>query len=107
MTLTHPIGDKSLLKVSKQSLLANGNFKITFREEETESFFPNLVAVPCTDYSLTVAVGEVGKKHNQHKFTKYFPLKLYKKGGRGTAASEDVTVDFEIINDTQIIKETV
>ena len=74
--------------------MTNGNVEILFKEDNYNSFFPNLVALPCTDYSLTVSVSEVGKMNNHHKFTKYLPLKLYKKAGRGAATSDEVTVDF-------------
>lgn len=66
-----------------------------------------MVVLPCTDYSLTVSVSEVGKKHNHHKFTKYLPFKLYKKGGRSTATSDEVTVDFEIISEGRAMQEVV
>lgn len=50
-------------------------FKIQLNENETDSFFPNMILVPLTDYHLTVNIAEIGNKNNRAKFTKYLSFR--------------------------------
>jgi len=88
-----------VLRLSKKANLVRNHFRINFNENEENSFFPNIVAVPCTDYTLTVNISEVGKKKNHIKFTKYLPLKKINQSGKISAASEEVILEVEVVAD--------
>lgn len=68
-------------------------FSITFSEKEENSYFPNIVALPLTDFLLTVSAAELGKEGSHAKFTKYLSLRNVKDKQFVKVQSEDVWFD--------------
>lgn len=75
---SHPINDRAFLKITKKAYLCRNQFTVSFDEKEQNSYFPNVVALPLTDFQVNVSVLEFGKPANRTKYTKYIALRNIK-----------------------------
>jgi hypothetical protein len=82
LTLTHPISDRSFIKISKKVALVRDHFSICLNEKDENSLFPNVLMLPLTDFHLSINICELANKKKSTKFSNYVSLRGVKERKR-------------------------
>ena len=82
VSFSHPIHDRNFFKASKRMCSSRKELTFNFEENEGESFFPNVVILPLTDFNLKLSVVEFNRRDNRVKYSKYVSLRGVKVAGK-------------------------
>lgn len=82
LAITHPISDRSFIKINKKVALVRDHFSICLDEKDENSLFPNVLMLPLTDFHLSVNICELANKKNRTKIANYVSLRGVKERKR-------------------------
>lgn len=107
LALLHPLNERKFIKLHKTLQLINGQLTFTFDEEDSESFFPNIILLPLIDYHITVTIYELSNPQEKIKYTKYCCLRKSKMDELVVVHSQEVTLEFKLMTSTEEIDQLI
>lgn len=62
------------MKTQRKCSLANGELRLVFKDEETDSFLPNVVCLPMIDFNITVLLRQMHSGKAAVSINQYFKV---------------------------------